>query len=454
MIARLGPWLAGLLVGFALSTPAAALEIIGTGDTPLELQLNKGRLVRLEQPVSSIFVADAEVADVQAKSPRLVYVFGKKVGETTLFAVDQNENVVVSERVVVRHNLSGLRDALRAVAPDEQVRVDSIDSSLVLRGAVDSAETAENVRRVAARFAGEDDELINYMKVKGPNQINLRVRIAEVSRDLLKSFGVNWDLAAAGGDFLFGFARSAAAPPLGSFISQFNVDSDDVDLNVLIDALAQEGLVTVLAEPNLTAMSGETAEFLAGGEFPIPVAQDEDSITIEFKEFGVALDFTPTLLKGSRISLKVAPEVSELDFNNAITLERATIPALTTRRASTTVELGSGQSFAIAGLLKNTTTHTIDRMPGLGDLPILGALFRSDSFQKGETELVIIVTPYTVRPVSERRLAQPTDGLIPPNDAERILFGRQYGRMTAARLETDKRLAGQQLSGPVGFMME
>lgn len=454
MTARPRAWLLGLLAALVLSSPAAALEIIGTGDTPLELELHKGRLVRLDRPAASIFVADEEIADVQPKSPRLVYVFGNRVGETTLYAVDEAENVVASERVIVRHNLSGLRDALARTAPGGEVEVDSIDSSLVLRGTVGSAEAAENVRRIAARFAGEGEGLINNLHVRGPNQVNLRVRVAEISRTLLKSFGVDWDLAAAAGDFLFGFARGGPAPALGSFISELDVSGGDVDLNVLIDALAQEGLVTVLAEPNLTAMSGETARFLAGGEFPIPVAQDEDSITIEFKEFGVALEFTPTLLSGGRIALEVAPEVSELDFNNAIVLERATIPALTTRRAATTVELGSGQSFAIAGLLKNTSSHSIDRLPGLGDLPILGTLFRSDSFQRGETELVIIVTPYVVRPVSAPRMAAPTDGLIPPNDAERILLGRQYGRATAARLEAERRLAGRRLSGPVGFMLE
>jgi pilus assembly protein CpaC len=227
------------------------------------------------------------------------------------------------------------------------------------------------------------------------------------------------------------------------------------DVNGLIDALADEGVLSILAEPNLTAMSGESGSFLAGGEFPIPVPQENSSITIEFKKFGVQLVFTPVILEGGRISLRVNPEVSELTTNGAININGFAIPALTTRRADTTVELGSGQSLAIAGLLKNNVSQDISKLPGLGDLPVLGQLFRSDTYRHNESELVIIITPYIVRPVSARQLALPTDGLIPPTDADRLLRGRNYGEASPDRnAATSSDEEDVSLAGPVGFMLE
>jgi pilus assembly protein CpaC len=214
-------------------------------------------------------------------------------------------------------------------------------------------------------------------------------------------------------------------------------------------------VLSILAEPNLTALSGETASFLAGGEFPIPVPQEDGKVTIEFKDFGVQLAFTPVVLDRGRISLHVGPEVSELTTTGAVSINGFVIPALTTRRAETTVELGSGQSFAIAGLLKNNVDHDVSKFPGLGDLPVLGSLFRSDSFRNDETELVIIVTPYLVRPVSDPGMAVPTDGLNPPNDAERIFLGQIDGEpSTADQGNAETGMDDQQLAGSVGFMLD
>ena len=433
--------------------PAFAAEIVDTGENSVQLNRDQGVLVRLERAVNSVFVADPEIADVQVKSPRLVYVFGKKPGETTMFAVDANDQVVMSERLVVQHNLAALERALADLSPAQPIEVRAIGDAILISGSLPSPSAAENVRRLAARFAGEQN-VINRIQVTGPTQINLRVRVAEVSRDLSKSMGVEWNaLLESGGDTLSLF-RGDLLGAVDSFKALGSASNNGDSVSGLLEVLATEGLVTILAEPNLTAMSGETATFLAGGEFPIPVSETDERITVEFKEFGVQLEFTPTLLGNGQISLAVAPEVSELNFSEGFTFRSITVPAISTRRASTTVELASGQSFAIAGLLQNTQNHQIRKLPGLGDMPILGALFKSDRFQRGETELAIIVTPYIVKPVSTRQMAAPTDEMLPPDDIERIFFGRMYGEHSRARLAAQKQLNGKSLAGPVGFMLE
>ncbi|HEX6980593.1 MAG TPA: RodZ domain-containing protein [Alphaproteobacteria bacterium] len=443
----------GPVTAAAAVTPAG---VVGAATSRIGLEVNKGTVVRFRQPAATVFVADPEVADIQVRSPGLVYVFGKRVGETVLYAVDDHDRVLLNTTVVVSHNVSRLRQAIRAVAPDAAVDVTSVDGSLILTGTVASAAEAENIRRVAARFVPDPAGLINQIKVVAPNQINLRVRIAEVTRETLKSFGVSWDVLAQTGSFAFGIATGqfVSSTPLSN-VAVASLSRGSLDLNALIDALGTEGLVTVLAEPNLTAMSGETASFLAGGEFPIPVAYPQNNtISIEFKPFGVSLAFTPTLIDGNRINLKVRPEVSQLSSAGAIQLSGFSIPALSTRRAETTVELASGQSFAIAGLLQNNSTQDISKVPFLGDVPILGALFRSDRFRRNESELVIIVTPYIVRPVSGTRLASPTDGLVPPNDVERIIGGKNYRQQLTDRSNAPQLPDGRTLIGPAGFVLE
>ena len=372
------------------------------------------------------------------------------MGETTLFAVDAAENILANLQLTVNHNLSRLENSFRQMLPGTRVQVASVDGGLVLHGSVDSALDAENAKRIAERFAPEEGEVINRLAVTGPNQIHLRVRVAEVSRQVIKAFGINWDAVTNKADFLFGLSTgNPVVAPDANGIANFSstvfnlrnagprgtqtnslfgkfTDSDS-NVNGLLDALDDEGLISILAEPNLTAMSGQSANFLAGGEFPIPVPQDNGRITIEFKKFGVGLAFTPTLV-GKRISLRVRPEVSQISNTGAIIINGFNIPALTTRRAETTVELGSGQSFAIAGLLQNNSSHDISKFPGLGDVPVLGSLFRSNQFIKDESELVIIVTPYLVRPVSAPQMATPTDGLIQPSDYERLVESHTYRR--------------------------
>ncbi len=451
-----------------LAFPMCALPVLAAAgvvapDSAVVLEVGSGRLLHLGEPAAGVFVADPGIADIQVHSPTVVYVFGRRAGRTTVFAVDGQDRPLARLSVEVRHALSALRELVARAAPDGEVRVSSFPGGLLLEGRVDSPTAAADVRAIAQRFLGQDEQLIDRMQVAAPTQVSLHVRVAEVSREVTRLFGINWDNVLSPGDFVFGFAsgrpfgvaatglsRLSDASGLAGAVGGRYV-SGDVDINGILDALEAEGLVTVLAQPNLTALSGETAAFLAGGEFPVPVGTDNGDIQIEFKQFGVSLSFTPTVLAPGRISLRVRPEVSELSDNGAIVLQNITIPALATRRAETTVELASGQSFAIGGLISSSTRHSLEKFPGLGDLPVLGPLFRSTRFRRDETELVIIVTPYLVRPVAASELATPTDGFRPPNEIQRLLEGR-----IAARLGELPDGPGERprFVGPAGFVLD
>ncbi len=435
----------------------------------MQIEVGKGQVIRLPRAAATVFVADPEIADVQAQSPSIIYLFGRKAGSTSLFAVDDQDELLLRSAVQVNHNMKGLQQAIDRLLPGGTVTISSVDGSIVLDGQVDSPAQAEALRNLASRFLGEDESLLNRTRVSSPTQVHLRVKVAEVSREVIKEFGFSWENLFNSNGYTFAFATGRDI--VSNDFSQFfrapanaggnapglafgAYDSSKASINAAIDALAAEGLVSVLAEPNLTALSGETASFLAGGEFPIPVAADNNEIEIEFKEFGISLAFTPTVLSENRISLRVRPEVSELSENGAITINGLTIPALATRRAETTVELGSGQSFAIGGLLSNDVQNAVSKFPGLGDLPILGTLFRSQRFQTSETELVIMVTPYLVRPVSEPVLAAPTDGYQAPSDIERILEGRLHHAKLHKGRGAPVGPEGQRLVGPIGFVLD
>jgi pilus assembly protein CpaC len=454
----------------SLALPARAAEFIDVSKEAIRIETGKGVLIRLKRMAGTVFVANPDIADVQVKSPRLIYVTGKQAGETSLYAVDEQDRVLVSRKITVIHNLSRLRKALSDFLPYSAIEVQSIDGVIVLSGSVRTASDSEDARRIASRMVTDPANLVNKLSVTAPNQVNLRVRIAEVSRSVIKEFGINWTNLFKSGGFLFGIAtgtpflagatafqaagRSAAILRPNDNNTLFSTfTNNNVDVNGLIDALDDEGLMTILAEPNLTAVSGETATFLAGGEFPI-IVPDDNRVTVEFKQFGVSLAFTPTLLGGKLINLKVRPEVSQLSAAGAVSLQGFSIPSLTTRRAETTIELGSGQSFAIAGLIQNNINSNVDKFPGLGDVPILGTLFRSNKFQRSETELVIIVTPYIVRPVSSQKLATPTDGLTPPTDVDRILRGRTYRPNMGGVARPPQGRGATGLTGPVGFVLE
>jgi pilus assembly protein CpaC len=417
----------GLAAAFVLCLVAGtgwAFDIIPTQGQPVIVTLNEGTLLRLDASPHSVVIANPDIADVSIRSPRLMYIFGKKTGETTMYATDAQEHVLFNITVRVVHDMVRLKQTLAELVPGGQIAVDSVDGGLMLQGTVATAAEAEDARRLAGRFIAKDEDVINRLSITAPNQVNLRVRIAEVDRAVVRQLGIDWNVAGNIGSIAVGVvtggfpAAAAAFGTLAQTAGAYNthVASGSWDVNNFVDALATEGLVTVLAEPNLTALSGETASFLAGGEFPVPVPQASAGgsvITVEFKNFGVGLSFTPTLLASSRISMRVQPEVSQLDFTNKVLIAGQVVPGLTVRRANTTVELASGQSFAIAGLIQNTAQVNNQTIPGLSDIPILGELFRSNKFQRNESELVIIVTPYLVTPVSGR-LAVPTDAITGP----------------------------------------
>jgi len=353
--------------------------------------------------------------------------------------------------------VSRLGQAFAEFMPGRNVTATSIEGGIVLTGAVSSAGEAEDARRLAARFIGPTEEVINRLQVTAPNQVNVRVRIAEVNKQVLRNLGINWDAAIQSGGFAFGLLTTfplgfsnvlGGSTAGGGGGAGQTVSAGPFDLTATMDLLAEEGLVSLLAEPNLTAISGETATFLAGGEFPIPVSQDNNTITVEFRPFGVSLAFTPTVLSTNRISMRVAPEVSALSATGAVTFGGTadapgiTIPALTIRRAETTVELASGQTFAIAGLVQSQNSITANEVPGLGDIPILGELFKSDKFQHSETELVILATPYVVQPISNPAApAVPNDPMVGAEGTQR-LAGTSSGATSSS------------VSGQAGFVIE
>ncbi|MBC7496472.1 MAG: type II and III secretion system protein family protein [Sphingomonadaceae bacterium] len=399
----------------------------------LALERGKGILLHLPRPAATIFVADPDLVDFQTKSASLVYVFGKATGETVIYAADAGGEVLYAGRVRVTQNLSGIRDALARALPNEPITVTDTGGAVMLSGLVLSAAHAADAAAIARQFvdAKKNEIVLNMLTVAEAAQVNLRVRVAEVNRTVLKSIGINWDAVANSGRFAFGLMTQNPAT-FAELFTRNKITVKNGNVNAMIDALAQEGLITLLAQPNLTALSGETASFLAGGEFPVPVAATAGSgsvptITIEFKKFGVSLDFTPTVIDGNRINLRVRPEVSQLSTSGGVQLQGFSVPGLTVRRAETTVELGSGETFVIAGLLQRTSDNTLSKIPGAGDIPVIGALLRSSRYRRAETELAIIVTPYLVRPLSSPALAAaPTDGLVEANDIQRVFGGKFY----------------------------
>lgn len=436
--------------------PAQAAEIDQA--KALSIEVNKAQLVELPDTATTVFVANPDIADVQLPNRKSFLVFGKQAGATVVYAFMGGR--VVSYPVTVGKPEGDVAAAIGKQAPNAKVDVSSAPGGITISGRVATPREAANVKAAAKQFLGPKDSMNFNVGVTGSTQVNLRVMVAEVSRQATKNFGFNWNAIFNDGSLAVGLLTGRApVTSFGNFIrnpSTSNLSSIGVqytngnfDVATIVDALQQEGLITVLAEPNLTAISGESADFLAGGEFPIPVSQGPQQTTIEWKRFGVSVDFTPTVLDPNRISIRVRPEVSELSDAGAVVLNDTKIPGIAVRRASTTVELASGQSFAIAGLFQNNASNSVQRVPWLGDVPVLGTLFRSSSYQRNESELVIIVTPYIVKPTSDiTALHLPTENVVFANDLEQILLGRLTG--------TGKNRIGEapHLNGPAGFMLE
>jgi pilus assembly protein CpaC len=431
-------------------TPAFAASAPSTYKPSRQVLLStgEGQMINVPRNVANVWTSNPGIADVYVNSARQISIFGKEFGEATIIATAADGSVVYGAAVTVNPNISSINQALHQAMPDSNITVTTLGQMAVINGTVASPEDASQaeslVRSVLNAGIKDGDPLkilpVNRLKTATPLQVMLKVRIAEVNRSLIKQIGFNIfsnDGSKIGGTQV-GVNRGGISlvdgNPFGGLAVQgipggstLALAGKVLGLDIIssLDLLENDGVVTTLAEPNLTALSGETASFLAGGEYPIPISQSLGAVSVEYKQYGVGLAFTPIVLSDGRISLRVRPEVSELSNEGSVKLGDFVIPALTTRRAETTVELGSGQSFMIAGLLRNSNTNNIEKAPLLGDIPILGALFRSTSFRRNETELVIIVTPYLVRPTSGQ-LATPIDGYRAPTDTQQMLEGQSF----------------------------
>jgi pilus assembly protein CpaC len=437
------------------------------GRSTITVEAGSGRVIQLGTGASSVFAAEPKIAEVRPASATSLFIFGVAPGRTTIAALDAGGKPIAQYDVVVRPSSYGAGEAEAAVArvlPGTSIHVETLANGLTITGTVKTAADADRVMQIVRGYLPAGQTVDNRLSVVNAIQVNLRVRIAEMSRNLIRELGVNWaNLAELGKYAQIGlFTNNALANVTGAPNAliggyNFNTPGHVVDINGLIDTLSQDELIHVLAQPNLTAISGEAASFLVGGEFPIPVAQQNNEVTIEFKQYGVSLAFVPTVGSDGQIAMKVRTEVSQLTNQGAVQLTAGNstiqIPALTVRRAETAVELGSGESFAIAGLLQDAVNLTGNGLPFMGDVPVIGALFRSDNFQRNETELVIVVTPYVVRPVANPGMLQlPTNGYRPPTDLERILLLRQSSRLPGGSEAANQPI--QHIPGSAGFIVQ
>lgn len=438
------PALAVLLLAASTALPATVRA--AAAPRTLSVEAGSGRILTLPSPASNVFVADPHVVEVRPAGPATLFVFGVGQGRTTIAAMDASGAPLADVQVIVSPSTfaAGLaQSAARQAVNDGHVVVQPAPRGLIVSGEVATPADAARVLSIARSHLAEGQTIEDQLGVRSSVQVLLKVRIVEMSRQVTRNLGINWQAIGSVGRFAIGLNTMTALASTLSASTPSTLRVGTADVNALVDALAQDNLARVLAEPNLTAMSGQAASFLAGGEFPIPVGQQNNQVTIEFKPYGVKLTFVPTVLSSDRINLHVNPEVSQLTSQGAVQLTAGNsslqIPALTVRRAETTVEVGSGQSFAIAGLLQDSVQQDVNAVPFLGEIPILGALFRSDGYQRQETELVVIVTPYIARPSSDPAgLHAPGEASLMPNDRQRLLGLEQV----APRAAPPRRLAG------------
>ena len=419
-------------MGFIESASAQATVTTQVGTSryagEFEVAANKSQILKVDQPFADLLVGNPKIADIVPLTNRTVYVLGKSYGTTSLSIYGKGKKLLAILDVVVTHDIDGLKKRLFELMPKEKIEVRSVKDSVVLAGTVTTAAHVKQAVELAEQYA--PGHVTDMLSTKGSQQVMLAVRFAEMQRQAIKDLGINTSVVAKSGastfSFLTGFPTSGSIAGGASILGHFV--SGGVNFDAVLDALEKKGVVRTLAEPNLIALSGETASFLAGGEFPIPVAQNVSggsaTITIEFKQFGVSLAFTPTVITDKLISLEVAPEVSAIDTAASVNVNGISVPGLTTRRAKTRVELNDGQSFAIAGLLQSTIKSGVNQLPFAGDVPVLGSLFRSADYQHDESELVIIVTPYLVKPAKPTDLALPTDTFVPPSQLDLFLNGK------------------------------
>ncbi len=456
---------ATIAVSLALGTvalPTAAVHAApSTQDNAILLSVGGSRVINLPGKMSDVVIADPDVVDVHVRSTNQLYLLAKKPGETTIFVTTGNGKVLFSSTVRVGNNLTSIDQMLKVAMPEATIAVNKMNGMVLLTGTVRAPEDAAEAERLTQAFVGKDVTVVSRLLMATPLQVMLQVRIAEVNRNLVHKIGTNiTGLGTGSGSFTGYIGRATrgaitdqgAVPGLPGDITRsvlFNQPSDSsttvgflaklfgMDVAGALDLAENSGLATSLAQPNLTSLSGETASFLAGGEYPYTVSNGTQGNSIEFKQYGVQLAFTPTVLGDGRISLRVRPTVSSLDFS-----VNTSVPALKSRTAETTVELGSGQAFMVAGLLSNDTGNNVSKVPGLGNIPILGTLFKSRSFQRNETELVIVVTPYLVKPMNASDVRLPTDGFRTATELQGLLGQQSSDGISGARPPMPTRAPG------------
>ncbi len=466
-------------IALALAAPLAVGLVLGGGaeraeaaamQKYLRIGLNKSVVIRLPRDAQDILVGDDRIVKAVLRSRRVVYLFARKMGQTNIFFLDADGRQVLALDVEVSRDVKALQELIRRSMPETRIVVDMAGDKVVLRGTANSTEEAARAVKLAESFAGGQGQVVNAITIAGKQQVTLKVRIAEVQRTLAKQFGINWQKIINTSEFTaevlmanpFSIGQSlgtnlVSANPtlrsLGLSSPGFGIANSSGTTAAVLRVLERDGLVRVLAEPTLTAMSGEEASFMVGGEIPLPTGYDVQTGTVTYSmtPFGILLDFKPLVHSRNRITLKVKTEVSDVGSNYTQAIGNISIPSLDKRKAETTVEMPSGGTLAIGGLIKDNTRQAVDGIPGLKNLPILGTLFRSRDFRRDQTELVVFVTPYLVRPVAERKLRSPVDGLNVANDAQAILLGRMhrvYGAPTGPKGET------RVYHGDVGFIVE
>lgn len=410
-------------------TPLSSIVSVEKGTIyggELVIPANKSQFLKIHEAYKELSIGNPEIADVVALSSNSLYILGKKIGSTNLTVRGDDGEVITVIDVVVSYDIEALKEKLYELAPEDVIEVRPAGTSIVLSGQVSSASRLRQLVSIAEQYA--PGKVTNMLNVYGSQQVLLKVRFAEVKRTVLKDIGfTNLFSFASSGDSLTLSSGDGVNPQ--SFVSGVaNIISGDFTLSSTVDLLEQKGFIRTLAEPNIIALSGDNASFLAGGEFPIPVSQDSDSgggaaITVEFKEFGVGLSFTPTVLGRDIINLEMDAEVSAIDSSVSVSAGSIVIPGLKVRRASTTVELLDGQSFAIAGLIEDNFEDLVRAVPGLGDIPIIGALARSTDYLRNQTELVVIIQAHLVKPVTQQALSLPTDHALPPSEFDLFMMG-------------------------------
>lgn len=468
--------LVGLTIGampLALSAPSPAmadtLRVVKKGvNTKLNVPMNRAVVVESDIPFAELSIANPNIADISSLSDRTIYVLGKSPGLTTLTLLDASGQLIANVDVRVAAEVSEFKERLRQILPGEKIEVRTANDGIVLSGVVSSTQRLQRALDLAERYAPE--RVSNLMSVGGIQQVMLKVRFAEMQRNVSKSLGASLSLnGAVGGTGINGGTGTtntsgSVATALGGNIPNLNQNAGAVlfgfnagstQVGILLEALEQKGVVRFLAEPNLVALSGQEAKFLAGGEYPVPVAQSENRISIEFKPFGVELSFIPRVVDKDLVNLELKAAVSAIDPTTSLQLGNGIeIAAFTRRETSSTVELRDGESFAIAGLLKDDFTDNATQLPWLGDVPVLGALFRSADYQRNQTELVIIVTAHLVTPTRGEALALPTDRIRPPTEKDLFLYGRTADGTRTPKKGAAGEVAKQDFGGSYGYVLD